>query len=304
MQSNYWSQIIVHNIQTGILANVPPLARYLVFSLKEGTDNTKASLQSLCNTEYGDSIVIGIGRSLVTALGKPIEGLKSFPVYSGPGFDVPGTPAPLWIWLRGDDRGEILHQSLEIQQTLADSFDLESVIDSFMYKDGRDLSGYIDGTENPQDDKAINVAIVQDQGEGLDGSSFVTVQQWVHDLEHFKSMSVTEQDNIIGRQISDNEEIDDAPDSAHVKRTAQEDFDPEAFIVRRSMPWADAKKSGLVFVAFGHSVDAFEALLKRMVGEDDGIVDALFNFTHPITGSYFWCPPVKNGRLDLSALGL
>lgn len=291
------------NIQSGILADVPRLARYLIFSLKAEVNPT-TSLQLLTNTDFSDSAVIGLGRSLVTALGKNIEGLKSFPVYSGPGFDVPSTPASLWIWLRGNDRGELLHQSLEIQQLLADSFELDNVIDAFQYKDSRDLSGYIDGTENPQGDDAVNAAIVQSQGSGLDGSSFVAVQQWVHDLLHFKSMTVTEQDNTIGRRISDNEEIEDAPESAHVKRTAQEDFEPEAFVVRRSMPWADADKNGLVFVAFGHSVDAFEALLKRMVGEDDGTIDALFNFTQPISGSYFWCPPTKNGQLDLSALGL
>ena len=293
----------MHNIQPGILTGAPPLARYLFFSLKAET-NPVDSLQSLIKNDFGETAVIGLGDSLIKTQGKSIDGMKSFPAYSGSDFDVPSTPASLWIWLRGSDRGELLHQSLEIQQSLSDSFEIQNVIDAFQYKDNRDLSGYIDGTENPQDDDAVNAAIIQDQGKGLDGSSFVAVQQWVHDLAHFKSMTVTEQDNTIGRQISDNEEIEDAPESAHVKRTAQENFEPEAFVVRRSMPWADTEKNGLVFVAFGHSVEAFEALLKRMVGKDDGIVDALFNFTQPISGSYFWCPPTKNGQLDLSALGL
>jgi putative iron-dependent peroxidase len=99
--------------------------------------------------------------------------------------------------------------------------------------------------------------------------------------------------------------MDDAPPSAHVKRTAQESFEPEAFVVRRSMPWADGARAGLVFVAFGHSFDAFEAQMRRMVGEEDGITDALFGFTRPLTGAYFWCPPVgAAGRLDLRALGI
>jgi porphyrinogen peroxidase len=293
----------MNNTQTGILADVPPLARYLIFSLKAEA-NPCLSLQSLANNIDGDTAVIGLGLSLLKALGKNIDGLKAFPAHTGPGFDVPSTPASLWIWLRGDDRGELLYQSLKIQQVLADSFELQNVVDAFQYKDSRDLSGYIDGTENPQDDDAVNAAIVQGRGEGLDGSSFVAVQQWVHDLAHFKTMSVSKQDNTIGRQISDNKEIEDAPESAHVKRTAQEDFDPEAFVVRRSMPWADSEKAGLIFVAFGHSVNAFEALLNRMVGKDDDIVDALFNFTQPITGSYFWCPPIKDGRLNLSVLDL
>jgi len=294
---------MMSNIQSGILSGVPRLARYLVFSLKVEAQPVDV-MRSLAKKEFGETAVIGLGDSLIKALGKSIDGLKLFPSYSGSSFDVPSTPASLWVWLRGDDRGELLHQSLEIQQTLSDSFALVNVIDAFQYKDSRDLSGYVDGTENPQDEDAVNAAIVQSKGAGLDGSSFVAVQQWVHDLMHFKSMAVEQQDNIIGRQISDNEEIEAAPESAHVKRTAQENFEPEAFVVRRSMPWADAEKAGLVFVAFGHSVDAFEALLKRMVGEDDGVVDALFSFTQPISGNYFWCPPTNNGRLDLSALDL
>jgi putative iron-dependent peroxidase len=89
-----------------------------------------------------------------------------------------------------------------------------------------------------------------------------------------------------------------------VKRTAQESFDPEAFVVRRSMPWAEGVRAGLVFVAFGRSFDAFEAQMRRTAGEDDGIVDALFRFTRPLTSAYFWCPPVRNGQLDLRALRL
>jgi len=107
-----------------------------------------------------------------------------------------------------------------------------------------------------------------------------------------------------GAARSDNEELDDAPESAHVKRTAQEEFEPEAFVVRRSMPWADATQEGLVFVAFGRSFDAFEAQLIRMSGAEDGVVDALFRFTRPVTGGYFWCPPVKDGKLDLTAMGM
>jgi putative iron-dependent peroxidase len=76
------------------------------------------------------------------------------------------------------------------------------------------------------------------------------------------------------------------------------------FGLRRSMPWADATGEGLVFVAFGNSLDAFEALLRRMVGQEDGVTDGLFRFTRPVTGNTFWCPPVKAGHIDLSAIGL
>jgi putative iron-dependent peroxidase len=117
-------------------------------------------------------------------------------------------------------------------------------------------------------------------------------------------MSSADQDNAIGRRKSDNKELEDAPPSSHVKRTAQESFNPEAFVLRRSMPWAEGTRGGLNFVAFGKSFDAFEAQLKRMIGAEDGITDALFKFTSAISGSYLWCPPMRGKNLDLRALGL
>jgi len=293
----------MNEAQPGILGPVPRLARYLPFSLSDISRAGKA-LQSLHGLADGDQTVVGLGQPLVLGLGARVEGLRAFPSYAGAGFTVPSTPAALWFWHRGDDRGELTLRSRSIQRAMSPAFGVETVIDAFQYGASRDLTGFQDGTENPQGKKAIEAGIVQGRGEGLDGSSFIAVQQWVHDLDRFDAMSPKEQDDTVGRRKSDNEELADAPPSSHVKRTAQETFTPQAFVVRRSMPWADGARSGLVFVAFGKSLDAFEALLKRMVGAEDGIVDALFNFTRPVSGSYFWCPPMRSGRLDLSALGL
>ena len=290
-------------VQSGILAAVPLLARYLVFSLAPSSEPRNA-LTRLADTTDGEQTVVGIGQSVVLALGKSLEGLRVFPNHSGAGFGVPASPGALWCWLRGEDRGELVHRARLIAQTVSPAFRLDKVIDAFQYGPGLDLTGYEDGTENPTGEQAHAVAVIQEQGEGLDGSSFVAVQQWVHDLTRFDAMSVAEQDHTIGRRRSDNEEIDDAPASAHVKRTAQESFDPEAFVLRRSMPWADETREGLVFVAFGASFQPFERLLTRMVGAEDGIPDALFTFTRPISGNYFWCPPVHAGKLDLKALAL
>lgn len=290
-------------VQPGILASVPQLSRHLVFSLTSNTAPRQV-LQSFDEIVDGEEVVVGFGQSLVHALEANIKGLRTFPHHVGAGIDVPSTPAALWCWLRGNDRGRLVHKTRLIQRTLDPAFLLDKVIDAFQYGPSLDLTGYEDGTENPKGEKAAEVGVLHSQEQGLDGSSFAAVQQWIHDLDHFESMTTKEQDNAIGRRISDNEEIDDAPESAHVKRTAQESFDPEAFILRRSMPWADETKAGLVFVAFGKSFDAFEALLRRMVGADDGIVDALFKFTRPMSGSYFWCPPVIDRHLDLRMLGV
>jgi putative iron-dependent peroxidase len=290
------------NVQPGILAPVPKLARYLSFSLKAGVKPGKV-LHELVKVANGDQAVIGIGPPVVIALKKAIVGLRTFPTHFDAGLVLPSTSFALWCWLRGDDHGVLLHASRKIADA-ASSFQLDSVIEGFKYDTGRDLTGYVDGTENPKGKKAVAAAIVRGQGPGFDGSSFVAVQQWVHDFKKFESMAPKEQDNSIGRRRSDDKELSDAPASAHVKRTAQETFSPEAFILRRSMPWADGTRGGLNFVSFGHSFDAYEAQLKRMVGGEDGITDAMFKFTRPVSGSYFWCPPMRNGKLDLRALGL
>jgi len=292
----------VSTSQPGILLPIPRHARHLAFSLREGVD-PRESLREMRRMADGERVVAGVGESLALALGRNIEGLRAFPSYREAGLDIPSTPAALWIWARGEDRGELFHRSRLIERVLAPAFRLEQALDAFRHDRGRDLTGYEDGTENPKGAKAGLAAIVQAPSR-LAGSSFAAVQQWEHQFERFEAMTPRQRDDAIGRRRSSNEEIAGAPLSAHVKRTAQESFDPAAFVVRRSMPWADAMRAGLMFVAFGASLDAFEAQLRRMAGLDDGITDALFKFTRPVTGAYFWCPAMRRGRLDLAPLGL
>lgn len=287
--------------QPGILAPIPSASRYLEFSAVPDSDPVPV-LRRLASRPLDQDWVVGIGPGLVQRLGESIEGLRPFPGLSGPGCAVPSTQTDIWCWIRGGDRGRIVHSDRAFTRMLGSAFRRDRAVDGFKYDRGLDLTGYEDGTENPEGDAAVEAAVFRGGGLGLEGSSFVAIQQWAHDLDRFAAMAQGERDNIIGRRMSDNEEIDDAPASAHVKRTAQESFDPEAFIVRRSMPWADASGEGLMFVAFGKSLDAFEAQLRRMTGQEDGVVDGLFRFTRPISGSYFWCPPVLNGCLDFSAL--
>lgn len=287
--------------QPGILAPVPPLARFASYNLIPGADPRK-SLRALRDAADGDQTVVGLGLSLVSLLEINIDELRVFPEFSGFGLDVPSTPAALWLWLRGKDRGELYNRHRALDALLSGAFRADRVLDAFMHGSGRDLTGYEDGTENPKGKAAVAAAI--SKRKGIAGSSFVAVQQWLHDLTRYDAMSTRQQDHCIGRRRSDNEELEDAPESAHVKRTAQESFDPEAFIVRRSMPWAEGADCGLLFTAFGSSFDAFEAQFRRMLGVEDGTMDALFTFTRPLTGAYFWCPPVKDKKLDLSLLGL
>jgi len=250
----------------------------------------------------GTSIVMGIGIKIVTSLQKEVPGLQLFPELSKAPMPVMATPGDLWFWLRGDDMGELLHRGRAIEVIAKPAFDIHNIVDGFKYGHGMDLTGYEDGTENPQDKEAEEAAIMEGESEKMDGSSFVAVQQWLHDLNEFEKLTENEQDNVIGRKKSTNEEISDAPNSAHVKRVEQDDFDPPAYVVRRSSPWIENQQSGLMFLSFGHSFDAFEMQLNRMVGMVDGVSDALFTFSKPITGNYYWCPPLGKEGLNLSQL--
>jgi len=287
--------------QPGILdAPVPAQARHLFFSL-----HTPAALAGVLDALLlqvdGSRVVAGFGAPLVLALGRSIEGLRAFPQLTA-AVDNPCTQHDLWLWVRGADRGELWLLSQDLEKRLAPAFALVEATDAFRHKSGHDLTGYEDGTENPVEDAAVEAAIVAGDVPGVSGSSFAAFQLWRHDLDCFKALPQAEQDDIIGRRKSDNEELDEAPVSAHVKRTAQESFEPEAFIVRRSMPWADERGAGLAFLAFGHSFDAFEVQLRRMSGLEDGVVDALYRFSRPLTGGYYWCPPMGEAGLDLSAV--
>jgi putative iron-dependent peroxidase len=288
--------------QPGILATpVPPQARHMFFAL-ESAAALPAALDNLMQLVDGQSAVVGFGESLVKALNGNIEGLRVFPALTGVGVDNPSTQHALWCWLHGVDRGELLNRSNALEAALAPALRLVQMTEGFRHRDGHDLTGYEDGTENPQDEAAAAAALVAEGVDGTVGGSFAAIQQWQHDLKSFHALPSHETDHIMGRRLSDNEELDDAPISAHVKRTAQESFAPEAFIVRRSMPWIEGDRAGLMFLAFGFSLDAFEVQLRRMSGLEDGITDGLYRISRPITGGYYWCPPLKDGRLDLRAL--
>jgi putative iron-dependent peroxidase len=296
--------------QLAVLQDIPAIGRYVFFSLvSRQADEARQSLQQLAVLTDGIQVLVGMGPELVQLLGSEVPGLHGFKALSGLGVAVPATPVALCCWLRGENSGVLLQLARQLQQALAPSFRQDQVIDAFRYGCGPngyglDLTGYEDGTENPVADAARATALLQGAGAGLDGSSFMAVQQWVHDLDAFEALPNQAQDHTFGRSRVSNDELDDAPESAHVKRTAQESFEPEAFVLRRSMPWTCGAQSGLVFVAFGHSFEAFEVLMRHMTGLDDGVVDALFGISRPVTGANFWCPPMRDGQLDLRQLGL
>ncbi len=280
--------------QSAILSDVAPAARYIVLDVPP--DVRAADLaQRLRELTVGDHLLVGLGEPFVRALGVEHPGLRTFPSMSGAGCSVPSTQGGLLLHTRGEDHGDTLSAMHKAIVAIDPKRVLRIVEDvaAFRHLEGRDLSGYEDGTENPKGDEATAAALCDD------GSTFVAAQRWIHDLGGFESMSATERDHIIGRSRETNDELDDAPPSAHVKRAAQEDFEPTAFMVRRSMPYGTVTEHGLYFVAYARSLDPFEQVMRRMIGRDDGVVDGLFRFSRPVSGGFYWCPAVRGTQLDL-----
>ncbi|WP_207062337.1 Dyp-type peroxidase domain-containing protein [Motiliproteus sp. SC1-56] len=274
--------------QPGILEPRPDCSRYLFFALRPeaATQTLRARLERLAD---GDRLVVGLGSSLVEHLGGTIEPLRPFPAQSHRGIDIPSTPFALWCWLRGEDRGELLHRGRMIERQLNEDLSLELAIEGFRFGPGLDLTGDGEDLENPEGEEAVLAAITH-LPERLAGSSFVAVQQWQHDLDSFDALS---------------DRAPEAPDEPAAPRAPapkQEDFAPERLMLRRSQPWIEGRRAGLVFIAFGQSLDAFEARLRCLIGLEDHLPASLFRYSRPLSGSYYWCPPLHQGRLDLSAL--
>ncbi|HXU00254.1 MAG TPA: Dyp-type peroxidase [Polyangia bacterium] len=286
--------------QPAILEAAPPLARHVSFALHADAD-PEAALRAIGAAQHDPRTVIGVGTPLVERLGRPIAGLRAFPDDLPP---FPSTQLAAWAFLAHGDATRLFDAGRELAGRLRGLLDVVDEVDAFAYRDGRDLSGFVDGTENPKGEDAVRAAIIAGRGSGLDGGSFVAVQRWVHDLDAVARMTAGARSSAIGRDLETNDELEDAPASAHVKRTAQESFDPPAFVVRRSMPYGGIREHGLNFVAFGESLDRFERQLRRMAGRDDGIPDGILSFTRAVTGAYYFCPPLRQGRLDLRALGV
>jgi len=288
--------------QPGILAPTPASGIALAFDIEPGAD-PRASLDGLRREPADGAVVVGVGEPLVRALGARIAGLRGFPALSGVGVTFPSTQGALWVYVRADQRDETLDRAISIRRKLGRAWRLTEEVDAFRYRGGRDLTGFEDGTENPTGEAALDAALVGGEDRRLAGGSFVAVQRFVHDLERFGALAPAARDAVIGRSLETNEEMADAAASAHVKRSAQESFDPPAFMLRRSMPWGGVGEHGLYFVAFVEALDRFERVLRRMAGLDDDTADALLSITRAVSGGYYFCPPMgPEGELNFGAL--
>ncbi len=169
---------------------------------------------------------------------------------------------------------------------------------AFRYLDSRDLTGFIDGTENPQEaDERSGAALIGEEDAAFAGGSYVIAQRFVHHLERWNGMPQQEQEGIIGRSKPDSVELDDAvkPPTAHIARVVIEEEGEELEIVRHSMPYGHAcGESGLFFLAYSRDLTIYDKMLQRMFGlSGDGLHDRLMEFTEPVSGAYFFAPSLE-----------
>ncbi len=185
---------------------------------------------------------------------------------------------------------------MDASKALRQVADLELEQFGYRYRDSRDLTGFIDGTENPKTWEAGEVALIPNGAAGAAGSYAITMR-WVHDLDRFHALPVHEQEQVIGRTKSDSVELDDAdkPPSAHISRVVIEEGGEELEIYRRSVPYFGMQQHGLYFVAFSASRHRYDAMLARMFGTSgDGEHDRLTEFTKPVSGSFWFVPSLPD----------
>lgn len=172
---------------------------------------------------------------------------------------------------------------------------VEEETHGFRWVEDRDLSGFVDGTENPQGDARRDVAIIADDRPDA-GGSYVFVQRWEHNLKQLQRISVEQQEQMIGRTKQDNEEIpaEQRPATSHLSRVDLKEEGKGLKILRQSMPYGTASgKHGLYFIAYCARLHNIEQQLLSMFGDRDGKRDDMLRFTRAVSGSYFFAPSLE-----------
>jgi porphyrinogen peroxidase len=202
------------------------------------------------------------------------------------GYVMPATQHDAVLWLSGSAYDVIFDVA---RGAVGELRDIGAVVDetsSWPYQHDRDLTGFIDGTENPTLVEAPEVVLVPDGSPGA-GGTVLLLQKWAHDATAWESLPVTGQEAVIGRRKLDSVELDDKPDDSHVASTDQDRFGK---IFRRNMPYGTVTDHGTMFVGFSRERAPLQTMLENMAGLANGTRDALTRYTRPLTGAYYFVP--------------
>ncbi|QDH17731.1 Dyp-type peroxidase [Swingsia samuiensis] len=294
-------------------AKLTKAALFLVLTLNEGDQNeTGAQVRDV----LGDisSLVRGVGfripegeLSCITGIGssawdivfgnpKP-KNLHPFREINGV-HHAPSTPGDLLFHIRAArmdlcfDLASTLVSRLENVATVVDE------VHGFKYFDERDLLGFVDGTENPSGQAALDSTLIGDEDIDFKGGSYVIVQKYLHNMKKWNAMPTETQEDIIGRKkLSDIEQADDAKKSyAHNVLTNIEENGEQLQIVRANMPFGEVGKGefGTYFIGYSCSPARTEQMLQNMfVGKPPGNYDRLLDVSTAVTGTLFFIPTAE-----------
>ena len=213
-----------------------------------------------------------------------------------------GTPSPpkadLLFHIRADRMDLCFELATHITARLGQATGTVDEVHGFRYFDDRDLIGFVDGTENPTGQDAVESTVIGAEDPAYAGGSYVIVQKYLHDLAKWNALPTEEQENIIGRTKLDDIELDDAvkPSFAHNALTTIVDSSGEEIdIVRDNMPFGNAANGeyGTYFIGYARSSQTIELMLTNMfVGRPPGNYDRLLDVSRAVTGSLFFVPSV------------
>lgn len=273
--------------QEGIFEEGAPHHVLLEFEIATSGEALRLPGRHLIETPVeGGSQVVAFGAEALRALDAP-AGLPPFRAYEG-GHTAPATQGDLFVWLHGHRRDELFARALEWRDALAPRAGIVREEQGFVFRDSRDLTGFVDGTANPKGEARQEAALVSEPPRA--GGSFVLAQRWIHDLPRFGRLPTRDQERVIGRTKADSIELtgDAMPPDSHVSRTDL----PDTKIYRRSVPVGGVRDAGLFFLAFSKDPDRFVRLLDSMFGgASDGMHDRLLGYSRPISGSFYYAPP-------------
>ncbi len=298
-----------------------PLTRaaiFLVTAVNPGLDN-RATVRSLCgdlsallravdfrDLEGGLSCVVGFGSDAwdrVFGPPRPAELHKFREIRAGTRQAV-STPGDLLFHVRAKRMDLCFELAMQIMARLGDAVLPMDEVHGFRYFDDRDLLGFVDGTENPRGEAAVDAVLVGDEDPAFARGSYVIVQKYLHDIDGWNALSTEAQERIIGRTKLSDIELDDSvkPTSAHSALTTIVEDGKEIKILRDNMPFGRAGHSefGTYFIGYSRSPHTIEQMLENMfVGKPPGNYDRLLDFSRAVTGNLFFAPSLT----FLEALG-
>ncbi len=281
-------------------------ARFIVLRLKNlSIESLKKQLEHLFSTrdrfitQHPDAEIktsVAFGPELWEKLSDQIpQGFKQLESIDG-SFNMPVVPADVLIHIASARTDVCFALSQSFFDGIQDQVEVLDERVCFRYLDGRDLTGFIDGTENPQfPDDRDEVALLGEEAGIFQDGSFVFAQRYAHDLEKWKRLKVDAQEHVIGRTKLESIELEDdvKPENAHIARAVIEDDEGEELeILRHSLPYGDGKgDQGLFFIAYTKDLTRIDRMLKRMFGTSgDGIHDRLLHFVTAMDGAYYFAP--------------